>query len=55
MYSPGQKSIGGHDIVDHLDEGNAIEATITDLPKGFHFIPHDRLPTKLAAGAWIRG
>ena len=38
-----------HDIANSLDEGIGIDAIIIDLSKGFHFIPHDRVRTKLAA------
>jgi len=50
-----------NDIADSLDKGIVIVAIIIDLSKGFHFIPHDRLLTKLATSGvdsrvvvWVR-
>jgi hypothetical protein len=37
------------DIADSLDNGSRIDAIIIDFSKAFGLVPHDRLPTKIAA------
>jgi hypothetical protein len=43
------------DIANSLDEKGSIDAIITVLSKAFDLVSHDRLLTKLASRAWIRG
>ena len=43
------------EIAESLDEMVGTDTITIDFSKAVELVPHDRMLTKLATGAWIRG